>query len=302
MKGAFITATGTGVGKTWLAAALASACVQRGKHVAAIKPIETGVDPDPLDALALAHACGDASLANAAGLYRAKEPLAPYAIEKRGGPSIGSLSALAKRVRELSSDADYAIVEGAGGVLVPLDREHTIADFAALLDLQTVLVARNALGVLSYTLTAVEALRKEDFGRCNRAQPRGSKRQRRPQSQLECGRARGLHPAHSDPACATGAEPRRPDRHGFTAPQRVENIRFLLFRKGIHRDTFFRTFLIPSARSARRKPLSFPSASRAWRLSQTRSRCLPALRSQDRRRRTSTQSRSSLPCTARRLH
>ncbi len=160
MKGAFITATGTGVGKTWLAAALASACVQRGKHVAAIKPIETGVDPDPLDAIALAHACGDASLANAAGLYRAKEPLAPYAIEKRGGPSIGSLSALAKRVRELSSDADYAIVEGAGGVLVPLDREHTIADFAALLDLQTVLVARNALGVLSYTLTAVEALRK----------------------------------------------------------------------------------------------------------------------------------------------
>jgi len=160
MKGTFITATGTGVGKTWLATALASACVQRGKRVAAIKPIETGVDPDPVDALALAQACGDASLANATGLYRAKEPLAPYAIEKRGGPSIGSLRALAKRVRQLGSAADYAIVEGAGGVLVPLDREHTIADFAALLDLQTVLVARNALGVLSYTLTAVEALRK----------------------------------------------------------------------------------------------------------------------------------------------
>ena len=96
----------------------------------------------------------------APGLYRAKEPLAPYAIEKRGGPSVGSLRALAKRVRELAHDADYTIVEGAGGVLVPIDREHTIADLAALLDLQTVLVARNALGVLSYTLTAVEALRK----------------------------------------------------------------------------------------------------------------------------------------------
>ena len=160
MKGAFITATGTGVGKTWLATALASACVQRGKRVAAIKPMETGVDPDPVDALALARACGDESLANATGLYRAKEPLAPYAIEKRGGPSIGSLRALAKRVRELGSGADYAIVEGVGGVLVPLDREHTLADFAALLDLQTVLVARNALGVLSYTISAVEALRK----------------------------------------------------------------------------------------------------------------------------------------------
>ena len=93
MKGAFITATGTGVGKTWLASALATACVQRGKRVAAIKPIETGVNPDPVDALALARACGNESLANAPGLYRAKEPLAPYAIEKRGGPAVGSLRA-----------------------------------------------------------------------------------------------------------------------------------------------------------------------------------------------------------------
>ncbi|MBT8450621.1 MAG: dethiobiotin synthase [Deltaproteobacteria bacterium] len=160
MKGAFITATGTGVGKTWLASALASACVQRGKRVAAIKPMETGVDPEALDALALARACGDPSLANADGLYRAKEPLAPYAIEKRGGPTVGSLRALAKRVRDLGGDADYSIVEGVGGVLVPLNREQTVADFAALLDLQTVLVARNELGVLSYTLSAVEALRK----------------------------------------------------------------------------------------------------------------------------------------------
>jgi dethiobiotin synthetase len=160
MKGAFITATGTGVGKTWIAAALARACVQRGKRVAAIKPIETGVDPEPLDAIALAKACGNDVLASAPGLYRAAPALAPYAVEKRGGPSVGSLRALSKRVRELGGDADYTIVEGAGGVLVPLDREHTIADLAALLDLQTVVVARNELGVLSYTLTAIEALRK----------------------------------------------------------------------------------------------------------------------------------------------
>jgi dethiobiotin synthetase len=160
MKGTFITATGTGVGKTWLASALAMACVQRGKRVAAIKPIETGCDPDPVDAIALAQACGNGSLANASGLYRAKDPLAPYAIEKRGGPKVGSLRALAKRIRELGKEADYTIVEGIGGVLVPLDREHTIADLAALLDLQTIVVARNDLGVLSYTLTAMEALRR----------------------------------------------------------------------------------------------------------------------------------------------
>jgi dethiobiotin synthetase len=159
MRGAFITATGTGVGKTWVATALARACVQRGARVAAIKPLETGVDPDPMDALELARACGNESLATAEGLYRGKEPLAPYAIEKRGGPPVGSLRTLAKRIRELSDGADYTIVEGAGGVLVPLDREHTIAELASMLDLQTVVVARNELGVLSYTLTAVEALR-----------------------------------------------------------------------------------------------------------------------------------------------
>lgn len=159
MKGAFITATGTGVGKTWIATALASACSAQGKHVVAIKPIETGVDPNPSDAIALARASGNESLATAPGLYRAKEPLAPYAIAKLGGPPVGSLRTLAKRVREIGADADYLIVEGAGGVLVPIDRDHTMADLAALLDLQTILVARDALGVLSYTLTAVEALR-----------------------------------------------------------------------------------------------------------------------------------------------
>jgi dethiobiotin synthetase len=151
MKGAFITATGTGVGKTWLSTALATACVERGRRVVALKPVETGVDPEPRDALSLARACGDPSLAHAAGFYRAKEPLAPYAIEKRGGPRVGSLRVLAKRARELGTGADYLIVEGVGGVLVPLITQ---------LDLPTVLVARNALGVLSYTLTAVEALRK----------------------------------------------------------------------------------------------------------------------------------------------
>ncbi len=160
MQGTFITATGTGVGKTWLACALATACVQRGKRVAAMKPIETGCDPEPRDAIALAHACGNDSLANASGFYRAKDALAPYAIERRGGPKVGSLRALAKRIRELGKEADYSIVEGIGGVLVPIDREHTIADLGALLDLQTVVVARNDLGVLSYTLTAMEALRR----------------------------------------------------------------------------------------------------------------------------------------------
>ena len=162
MQGAFVTATGTGVGKTWFSCALTTAALQTGKRVVAIKPIETGCDPDPTDAIALAQACGNPALATAPGLYRAKEPLAPYAIEKRGGPAVGSLRAISKRIKELSKGSNYTIVEGAGGVLAPLDKQKTIADLAALLDLQAIIVARNALGVLSYTLTAVEALRRRN--------------------------------------------------------------------------------------------------------------------------------------------
>ncbi len=158
MKGLFVTATGTGVGKTYLSCALARAITQRGRTVAAIKPIETGVSSEPADAIALARACGQPDLAHADGLVRARPPLAPYAVEKLGGPSVGSLTQLANRVRELGSASELTLVEGAGGVLVPIDASHTMADFAVELGFPTVLVSQNSLGVLSYTLTAVEAL------------------------------------------------------------------------------------------------------------------------------------------------
>ena len=156
----FITATGTGVGKTWFGCALAKEATARGQKVAAIKPIETGCRPDPLDAIALASACDRPDLANAPGLYRAPEPLAPYAVARRGGPAITSLSALTARVRKLEAEADLAIVEGAGGVLVPLTERHTMADLIQELDHPCILVANDALGVLSYTMTAVEVLHR----------------------------------------------------------------------------------------------------------------------------------------------
>ncbi|MEM7137098.1 MAG: dethiobiotin synthase [Myxococcota bacterium] len=160
MQGVFVTATGTEVGKTRVACALASSLVAGGNRVAAIKPIETGCDPDALDANALGAACGMPSLASASGLYRAREPLAPYAVQKRGGPKVGPVSALAERVRELSADVDFALVEGAGGVLVPIDETQMAVDLIAALALPAILVAANELGVQSFTLTAAEALER----------------------------------------------------------------------------------------------------------------------------------------------
>lgn len=153
MNGLFITGTGTGVGKTWLTRGLAAALHRRGVSVAAIKPLETGCDPDPADALELARACGREELARAPGLYRARPPLAPYAATLEGEPPV-DLDAVLAATRDLA--ADVTLVEGAGGLLVPLDAEHTLAELAAALALPLVIVARDGLGVLSATLTTAE--------------------------------------------------------------------------------------------------------------------------------------------------
>ncbi|MDD9934512.1 MAG: dethiobiotin synthase, partial [Myxococcales bacterium] len=81
--GWFVTGVGTGVGKTYISRGLTRALADSGRSVAAIKPLETGVAPDPLDARALARACGRPELATAPGLYRVAPPLAPHAAPSR---------------------------------------------------------------------------------------------------------------------------------------------------------------------------------------------------------------------------
>jgi dethiobiotin synthase len=155
----FVTGTGTEVGKSIVSRAAALALHRRGANVAAIKPVETGCAPDPADALDLAAACVRPALAHAPGLYRARRPVAPYAATLAGEPPPPTLSALADAVRAAWADATHAIVEGAGGPLVPYDTEHDLIDLAAALELPVLLVARDALGVLSHTFTAAETLR-----------------------------------------------------------------------------------------------------------------------------------------------
>lgn len=158
--GFFISGTSTGVGKTFVTRGLARAI--RRDHspldVVAIKPIETGCAPDPLDAIALGEACGHPELARHRGLYRAERPLAPYAATLAGETAPPSPEQLAYTVNHLAASCDLALVEGAGGLLVPLDGRSDTADLAKELDLPVILVAANGLGVLSFTLTAVETL------------------------------------------------------------------------------------------------------------------------------------------------
>jgi dethiobiotin synthetase len=155
--GAFVTATGTGAGKTYVTRGIVHSLLRAGTRPIALKPFETGVDPDPLDALALANACGQPRLAAEPRFYRAQAPLAPYAASLQHAVAAPDLARIAERIRELASDADSVWIEGAGGLLVPLDAQHTVADFAALLEWPIVLVAPDRLGVLSHVLTAIES-------------------------------------------------------------------------------------------------------------------------------------------------
>lgn len=156
-RGLFVTASGTACGKTWLSRGLARALVLQGRTVAALKPLETGLGDGPTDAQALARASGRPELAAAVGLVRLPLAVSPYAAARAASQPIPSPTVLAARLHELVRGSDAAIVEGAGGLLVPLSREHTMADLAVATGWPIVLVGRDALGTLSHLLTALES-------------------------------------------------------------------------------------------------------------------------------------------------
>ena len=157
MRGFFVTSTGTSVGKTFVSRALLRGLRARGLRVAGLKPIETGCVPSPQDALALAEASGRMTLAHSPHWYRAELPAAPYAVELETGYPAPRIDSLLREIEVIAGSHDAVLVEGAGGLLVPLDRELSMADFARALGLPLLMVAEDRLGVLSHVFTAVEA-------------------------------------------------------------------------------------------------------------------------------------------------
>ena len=155
--GLFVSSPGTGTGKTFVTRGIARALKNQGVEVAAIKPIETGCDPLPRDALAIASACGRPGLGQAPGLYRAVPALSPFSASLITRAPPPDVDHLAHRIEELSAGVRVVLVEGAGGLLVPIDRRQTMADLAGLLGLPLLVVARDELGVISHTLTMFES-------------------------------------------------------------------------------------------------------------------------------------------------
>lgn len=154
MSSLFVSGTGTNVGKTLVGRGLARAATRASHRTAALKPIETGCDPHPLDAIALAKACGHPSLAFAPGFYRARAALAPYAATLGGEAPPPSLEHLVDSVHQAADTFHVKLVEGAGGLFTPIDEVHRIADLVGALGIPLLLVARDELGSLSQVIAA----------------------------------------------------------------------------------------------------------------------------------------------------
>ena len=159
-SGIFITGTDTGVGKTLVAVSLAAYLRDRGYRIGVMKPAETGCPERngmliPEDAVRLKEASGCAEPIEKVCPYRFAEPLAPSIAAERAGRKI-DVDLLLSTYREISGEYDITLVEGAGGLMVPLLPSYTYADFARVLKLPLLVVAANRLGVINHLLLTLE--------------------------------------------------------------------------------------------------------------------------------------------------
>jgi len=162
MSAVFITATGTGIGKTFVTAGLVRYLRDAGRDAVALKPVVTGYEgPAPgSDPVLLLEAMGEATGADAVARitpWQFKAPLSPDMAAMREERVI-DFDELVSFCRAESARHEFVLIEGVGGVMVPLDPRHTVLDWMSALGAPVLLVAGSYLGTLSHTLTAAEAL------------------------------------------------------------------------------------------------------------------------------------------------
>ena len=154
-RGIFITGTDTGVGKTVVAATLARLLRMRGLNVGVMKPVTSGCREEngclvSDDAQLLCQAAG-VECCNDVALYLLREPVAPAEAAKLDGVRI-DFARIKESFDSLSARHDFMIVEGAGGLMVPLAGGLLVADLVRQLELPLLVVARPDLGTINHTV------------------------------------------------------------------------------------------------------------------------------------------------------
>ena len=162
-RGLFITGTDTDVGKTFVACALARGLREAGIDVGVMKPAETGVPPEgPLDVRALIAAAGVSDAIEEVCPYRFDVPAAPLASARAEARSVDP-AVIGKAYETLAARHAFMLVEGAGGLLVPVSDGFDMVDLVAALGLPVLLVARASLGTINHTLLSIEACERRDL-------------------------------------------------------------------------------------------------------------------------------------------
>jgi dethiobiotin synthetase len=148
----FVTGTDTGVGKTFVSAGILASLRRRGHATAALKPVETGCDPEPADGALLRVSAGTCLVPHT---YRS--PVAPAVAARLEGNPV-SLERIRAALASIS--ADFCLVEGAGGLLVPYADDLLAADLVAALGLPLLVIARASLGTINHTLLTIAEARR----------------------------------------------------------------------------------------------------------------------------------------------
>lgn len=159
MPGIFITGTDTGCGKTYVTALLAQYFRSQGHDVGAMKPISTGPAREN-DAAWLKKQLKLKEPINLINPIRLKHPLAPYPAAKMENRKL-NLNAIFKAYKKLEQLHDLVLVEGIGGVAVPITAKYFVIDLIKELKLPVILVARAGLGTINHTLLTINALWQE---------------------------------------------------------------------------------------------------------------------------------------------
>ena len=162
-KGIFITGTDTGVGKTFVAAGLLRAFKEMRISVCPMKPVESGCGMRkgaliPEDAVTLLKASAVNESLDAINPYRLKHPLAPAVAAEIEGVTI-SRKKIISSCKYLSKKYDLIIVEGAGGIMVPVYKKYLFLDLIKDMALPGIIIARPGLGTINHTLLTIDAAR-----------------------------------------------------------------------------------------------------------------------------------------------
>ena len=169
MTAIFITGTGTDVGKTFVGASLIRHLRQMGRSVDAIKPVVSGFDPgqpDASDPGILLQALGfPVTLQNIERIspWRFRAAISPDLAARREGRRIDVDDVVAYCKSAIEDRREILLIEGVGGIMVPLDEQRTILDVMMALQLPLILVVGSYLGTISHTLTALDALFRRDM-------------------------------------------------------------------------------------------------------------------------------------------